>query len=125
MLRLYKTYVRPHLEYCQAAWSPWTLGDNRLLEQVQQRAVKMMTNLKSKTYEGRLEELGLTSLVERRKRGDMITMYRIMTGKDRVDPGLWFTRPTPRSGAAETRQNTGFLNVKKKQSGSQKKPVQP
>ena len=113
MLRLYKTYVRPHLEYCQAAWSPWTLGDKRLLEQVQQRALKLMTNLKSRTYEGKLKELGLTSLVERRKRGDLITMYRIMTGKDRVDPSLWFTRPTPRSGAAETRQNTGFLNVEK------------
>ena len=60
-----------------------------------------------------MEELGLTSLVERRKRGDMITMYRIMTGKDKVDPDLWFTRPTPRSGAAATRQNTGFLNVEK------------
>ena len=40
-------------------------------------------------------------------------MYRIMTGKDRVDPSLWFTRLTSRSGAAETRQNTGFLNVEK------------
>ena len=113
MLRLYKTYVRPHLEYCQAAWSPWTLGDKNVLEQVQQRAVKLMTNLRSKTYEGRLKELGLTSLVERRKRGDMITMYRIMTGKDKVDPNLWFSLTTPRSGAASTRQNTGWLNVEK------------
>jgi hypothetical protein len=40
-----------------------------------------MTNLRSKTFEGRLKEL-----VERRKRCDMITMFRIMTGKDKVDP---------------------------------------
>ena len=111
LLRLYKTYVRPHLEYCQAAWSPWGIGDRQVLEQVQQRAVRMMTNLKSKSYEGRLKELGLTSLVERRKRGDMITMFRIMTGKDKVDPSLWFS--VPRSEAASTRQNTGWLNVKK------------
>ena len=111
LLRLYKTYVRPHLEYCQAAWSPWGIGDRQVLEKVQQRAVRMMTNLKSKSYEGRLKELGLTSLVERRKRGDMITMFRIMTGKDKVDPSLWFS--VPRSEAASTRQNTGWLNVKK------------
>ena len=113
MLKLYKTYVRPHLEYCQAAWSPWTEGDKSILEKVQQRAVKLMTNLKSKTYEGRLKELGLTSLVERRKRGDLITMYRIMTGKDKVDPARWFTMTTPRGGALSTRQNTGWLNVEK------------
>ena len=113
MLRLYKTYVRPHLEYCQAAWSPWLLGDQKILEQVQQRAVKLMTNLRSKTYEGKLKELGLTTLLERRKRGDMITMFRIMTGKDKVDPSLWFRMPIPRGGAASTRQNTGFLNVEK------------
>jgi ribonuclease P/MRP protein subunit RPP40 len=113
MLRLYKTYVRPHLEYCQAAWSPWLLGDQKILEQVQHRAVKLMTNLRSKTYEGKLKELGLTTLLERRKRGDMITMFRIMTGKDKVDPSLWFRMPIPRGGAASTRQNTEFLNVEK------------
>jgi ribonuclease P/MRP protein subunit RPP40 len=72
-----------------------------------------MTNLTSRTHEERLAELGLTSLEERRKRGDMITMFRILTGKDKVDPGLWFTMATPRDGATGTRQNLGFLNVEK------------
>ena len=45
LVRLYKTYVRPHLEYCQAAWSPWTQGDKKVLEQVQRRAVKMISNM--------------------------------------------------------------------------------
>lgn len=111
MLRLYKTYVRPYLEYCQAAWSPWLLGDQKILEQVQHRAVKLMTNLRSKTYEGKLKDLGLTTLLERRNRGDMITMFRIMTGKDKVDPSFWFVMPIPRGGAVSTRQITGFLNV--------------
>ena len=68
-LRLYKTYVRPHLEYCQSAWSPWTEGDKKVLEQVQQRAVRMISNLASRNYEDRLKEVGLTTLVERRSRG--------------------------------------------------------
>ena len=33
-ISLYQTYVRPHLEYAVAAWSPWTLGDREVLESV-------------------------------------------------------------------------------------------
>ena len=66
-LRLYKTYVRPHLEYCQAAWSPWTEGDKKVLEQVPQRAIRMISNLRGRAYEDRLRKVGLTPLVERRR----------------------------------------------------------
>jgi len=37
MVRLYKSLVRPHLEYCVSAWSPHYLKDKELLEQVQHR----------------------------------------------------------------------------------------
>ena len=43
----------------------------------------------------------------------MITMYRIMTGKDKVDPALWFAMAPTRSGAASTRQTRGWQNVEK------------
>ena len=59
---LYQTYVRPHLEYAVAAWSPWSQGDKDVLEAVQRRAVMMVTNLKGKDYRQRLEELGITTL---------------------------------------------------------------
>ena len=72
------------------SWSPWTVGDNKVLERVQRRALRMVSNLRGRTYETRLEEVGMTSLEDRRVRGDMITTYRIMTGKDKVDPGLFF-----------------------------------
>ena len=41
-------------------------------------------------YEERLERLGLTKLVERRIRGDMIETYKIISGKERVDPSGFF-----------------------------------
>ena len=89
-INLYLTYVRPHLEYAVAAWSPWNQGDKEVLEGVQRRAVNMVTNLKGKTYHQRLEELGLTTLEERRERGDLIMAYKVITGKDEVNYESWF-----------------------------------
>ena len=75
-VRLYMTYVRPHLEFSVQSWSPWYEKDIALLEQMQRRAINMVTGLSSRTYEGKLNELGLTSLEERRKRGDLIQMWK-------------------------------------------------
>ncbi len=71
-LRLYKQYVRPHLEFSTPAWAPWTEGDRNCLEKVQQRASKMVSGLKSNIYEERLSELNLPTLLERRHQADMV-----------------------------------------------------
>ena len=47
----------------------------------------------------------------------MITMYRVMSGKCRVDRSLWFEVASQREGAASTRQVRGHLNVETPQSG--------
>ena len=73
---LYKTYVRHHMELSVQACSPWYLKDIELLEQVQRRAVKMVYGLRATTYEGKLKELGLTTLAARRERGDMIQVWK-------------------------------------------------
>ena len=106
-LRLYKTYVRPHLQYCQAAWAPWLEADKKLLEKVQERAIRMISNLRGRCYQDRLKEVGMTTLEERRRRGDMIATYRILTGKDRVSPDQWFHMARETG----TRQSKGYLSV--------------
>ena len=109
--RLYKVYVRPHLQYCSSAWSPYNVADKELLEQVQKRAVKMISNLQG-TYEQKLKVLGLATLEESRVRGDMIEMYKMMTGKGQVDFQNWFQLTSCRDGAINTRVNSGYLNVR-------------
>lgn len=84
-VRLYKQYVRPHLEFASPAWSPWLESDKDCLEKVQKRAINMISGLRGKTYEEKLLELGMTTLEERRRQLDMIQMYKIMAGQSRVD----------------------------------------
>jgi len=89
-LRLYKQYVRPHLEFASQAWSPWLRKDIEVLEKVQERAVKMIGGLKGHTYEDRLREVGLQSLEDRRSDADLVMVYKVLTGKVRVNNGKWF-----------------------------------
>ena len=50
LLQLYKSLVRPHLEYCTAAWCPH-YKDKKLLEKVQKRFTRMIPGLKGVSYE--------------------------------------------------------------------------
>ena len=114
-LKLYKVYVRPHLEYAVASWSPWLVGDREKLEKVQRRAVGMVSNLRGRSYEDRMSEVGMTSLLDRRVRGDMIATYRIMTGKDKVDPRAFFDMAEEGAGP-RTRLAAGVHSIKETRS---------
>ena len=51
----------------------------------------MIANIKDLMYSKRLEVLNLPSLHYRRKRGDMIMLYKIMTNKVNVNVESFFT----------------------------------
>jgi len=82
-LRLYKSLVRPHLEYCTAAWSPHYCKDKELIERVQ-RFTRMIPDLKDLPYEQRLAKTKLWSLEDRRTRADLIKVYKIIHGLSTV-----------------------------------------
>ena len=53
----------------------------------------------------------MVTLEERRRRGDLVQMYKILSGKDDVNYATWFSFTNPREGAASTRSTSGALNV--------------
>ena len=85
---LFKSLIRPHLEYGNGIWGPVSKGDQKLIEKVQRRATKLVPEIRAKPYADRLKELGLPSLSYRRLRGDMILTYQILRGNLDVDRTL-------------------------------------
>ena len=93
--------VRPHFEYCVQSWSPYLIKDRRTLEQVQLRATNIVPELQGMSYLDRLRALGLTTLEDRRVRGDMIELCKLIHGLTDIDysqcfqlipPGPYSTR---------------------------------
>jgi hypothetical protein len=91
-VRLYKQYVRPHLEFAVPAWSPWLEADKNILESVQKKAVKWVSGLTSTEYEDRCKELGLETLEVRRWQQDMTQVYKILRGIGNINEERFFTR---------------------------------
>lgn len=90
MVRLYKALVRPKLEYCVQAWCPYQKKDIEKLENVQARATRLINDCRNLCYEKRLKYTGLTTLSERRIRGDMIEVFKILKGFTKVNFNTWF-----------------------------------
>jgi len=80
LLRLYKSLVRPNLEYCISAWSPYYKKEKNLLERVQHRFTRMIPGMKELPYERRLECIGLWTLEERRNRADLLEVFKMYKG---------------------------------------------
>ena len=59
------------------SWAPWSVENLEMMEKVQRRALGMVTNLRGRTYEDKLKEVGMISLSARRTRGDMIASTRL------------------------------------------------
>ena len=78
-MQLYKSLVRPHIEYANQIWTPYLKKHITALENVQRRATKLIPSLKDLSYPERLRALNLPTLAYRRRRGDMIELYKILT----------------------------------------------
>jgi hypothetical protein len=84
MLNIYKSMIRPHIEYCVQLWSPLPRHGNweliLAIEDIQRKFTRLIDNIGLLPYSARLEKLGLTTLLERRARGDLIETFKIVNG---------------------------------------------
>ena len=89
---LYKSLVRPHLDYCIQVRRPHLVKDIDILEKVQRRATRMAIECKGHSYEQRLAMMKLTTLETRRLRADLLEVFKIMRGMEGVREEVFFTR---------------------------------
>ena len=76
-----------------SACPPDSSADSKLLERVQAKATALVRGLKGQNSEDRRRQLGLMTLEERRERGDMIEVFKILKGLTRIDPAeFWEVR---------------------------------
>ncbi|CAF1010461.1 unnamed protein product [Brachionus calyciflorus] len=66
-------------------WNPSTRSNVAVIERVQRQATKLVKNLRNKTFQDRLISLGLMNLEDRRARGDLIQMFKIVNGYDQIN----------------------------------------
>lgn len=76
-LQLYKSAILPHLTYCHLVWHFCKASDRKKLERVQERALRVVYNNKTSTYEQLLELANLPSLHNRRLQDIAILMYKV------------------------------------------------
>ena len=87
---LFKSLVRPHLEYGNLIWCPRWKKDQLEVEKVQRRATKLIPSINHLPYQERLKKINLPSLHHRRRRGDMIQVFKIMKQVERINSNDFF-----------------------------------
>jgi ribonucleases P/MRP protein subunit RPP40 len=107
-VKLYKQYVRPHLEFATPVWSPWLNADKQVLENVQRKFINMVAGLQQGSYEEKCRELKLETLEERRHIQDLAQTYKMVSGKEKLRRTEIFKHVS----GGRTRQDADELNLK-------------
>ena len=89
-LILFKSNVRPILEYGTQVWFPFLRKHDKELEQIQRRATIMIHGYKNLSYPERLRKLNLPTLYYRRRRSDLIQVFRIIKKIDDISADSLF-----------------------------------
>ena len=99
LVPLFKSVVRPILEYANTVWSPYKRKHIDLLEKIQRSFTKRVIGMYDLGYCQRLERLNLPSLEYRRMRGDLIEAYKVLheiydpvTTRELLSPNISNTR---------------------------------
>ena len=80
IIRAFKFYVRPMVEYASCAWSPYHTNKIKQIESMQRNFTKRVPGYALLSYKARLSRLGLESLEMRRLKYDLLFTYKIVCG---------------------------------------------
>jgi len=80
IMPLYTSLVRPILENCSTAWSPWLQKDITMLDKVQSRCIKLCDN-----------NIQFESLTQRRLRTDLCEVYKYTHDNYKIPTSTLFT----------------------------------
>lgn len=78
MITLYKSLIRPRVEYSCPLWDPKKIGDIALIEQVQRQFTSRIKDIQDLSYHERLAKLKLMSLQRRRERYSILHLHKII-----------------------------------------------
>ena len=76
------------LEFASAAWNSYLVCDMKALVKVQERASIIPLKMSNLLYDKRLKDRVLTTLEKRRKRSDLIQMFKVLNNSAKID---WVT----------------------------------
>ena len=78
---LYKSFIRPILEYSQTVWTNCTIGQKQAIEQVQLSAIRVITGgIRNTSHRKLYEEVDLIPTSERQDRTCLVVFYKIYHG---------------------------------------------
>ena len=86
-LILYKSNVRPILEYGISVWSPHLRKHDKEIEQIQRMDTRLIKGFEHFNYPERLQELNLPTLYYSRCRSDLIQVFRLIKQIDHINSG--------------------------------------
>ena len=79
-LIIYKSIIRPIIDYGDSVWNPSLKKHIQMIDNIQRRGTKLVPELVNINYtdSDRLKILNLPTLKYRRKRGDLIQVFKIL-----------------------------------------------
>ena len=89
-LILYKSLIRSILDYGGSVYYPSTKKNIQLIENVQRRATRILPEMTGLSYGERLQLLKLPTMHFRRKRYDLIQLFKIVHGYEDIRPEKFF-----------------------------------
>ena len=92
MIKIYKIYIRPLLEYNSSVWSPYLLKDIDAIENVQRSFLRRLHGFSEFSYPDRLKLADLEPLELRRIKADLYFLFKIMHKRVHFDFNKFFLK---------------------------------